>query len=258
MDSDASAPSPDTGIDPSEKMPTSNQPQPDYLRCIQRAINRHDGPLFVKTMYTINRLLRMLKYPKLPVDPFEDREPNYLMNHIRTWSFIPTPVVMRVVEEAYQRTVGPNVSSLHAYEAFSSHVYGELMPTFISDIVTATRLRPGKLLLDLGCGVGNVCIQASLQSGCDSYGIEILPAPAKIARGQLEHFRKRVRMWGLTMGNVELEEGDMLQSTRVNELMSKADVVLVNNKVFAESCKEFFISTFFSIVIVLMVTFFLG
>jgi hypothetical protein len=37
------------------------------------------------------------------------------------------------------------------------------------------------------------------------------------------------------MGEVELEEGDMLKSERVSELMKKADVVLINNKVFAQT-----------------------
>jgi Histone methylation protein DOT1 len=38
------------------------------------------------------------------------------------------------------------------------------------------------------------------------------------------------------MGDVELEHANMLDSTRVNELMARADVVFVNNQVFGESC----------------------
>ena len=38
---------------------------------------------------------------------------------------------------------------------------------------------------------------------------------------------------------MELEKGDMLKSARVDALMSKADVVLVDNKVFEESCELF-------------------
>ena len=36
------------------------------------------------------------------------------------------------------------------------------------------------------------------------------------------------------MGDVELEHENMLESPRANELMARADVVLVNNKVFGE------------------------
>ena len=50
-------------------------------------------------------------------------------------------------------------------------------------------------------------------------------------------------MWGVRCGPVELEEGDMLKSAKVDALMREADVVLVNNKVFLES-REFFIFIF--------------
>jgi H3 lysine-79-specific histone-lysine N-methyltransferase len=36
------------------------------------------------------------------------------------------------------------------------------------------------------------------------------------------------------MGDIELERANMLESARVNELMARADVVFVNNKVFGE------------------------
>lgn len=145
---------------------------------------------------------------------------------------------MRVVDETYQRCVGPKVPTLNRYEAFSSCVYGELMPSFTSDIIAATGLGPSSLLLDLGSGVGNVVIQASLESGCRSFGIELMPIPASVARDQLGEIKRRCRMWSISMGDVELEEGDMLESKRVSDLMREADVVLINNKVFKEECKH--------------------
>jgi len=77
-----------------------------------------------------------------------------------------------------------------------------------------------------------------LQSGCSSYGIELMHAPAAVSREQLEQVKMRCRMWGVKIGDVQLEEGDMLKSQRVSELIGKADVVLVNNKVFLESLNE--------------------
>lgn len=50
-------------------------------------------------------------------------------------------------------------------------------------------------------------------------------------------------MWGFSMGDVELEKGDMLKSRRVTELIKKADVVLINNKVFNQSCESVFLSS---------------
>jgi H3 lysine-79-specific histone-lysine N-methyltransferase len=57
-----------------------------------------------------------------------------------------------------------------------------------------------------------------------------------MAREQRAPMMMDVRMWGVSMGDVELEHANMLESARVNELMGHAGVVLVNNKVFGEKC----------------------
>lgn len=223
---------------PNPPQPHNDPARPDYLRLLQRAIRRHDGPLFLSTLESINQLLRSFKYPPLPADVFLPAPPNVLTPAVCSWTHprgIPEKVIMRIVDETYQRCVGPNIKNLHRYEAFSSEVYGELMPSFTSDIITATGLNSSSLLMDLGSGVGNVLLQASLQTGCRSYGIELLEGPADVARQQWKQFQKRCRMWGVRSGDVELEEGDMLQSKRVSQLLGGADVVLVNNKVFQQS-----------------------
>ncbi|KAI6153139.1 histone-lysine N-methyltransferase, partial [Pisolithus tinctorius] len=196
--------------------------QPNYLRTLQRAIRRRDGPLFLHTMDTINFLLRSLKYPPLPADVFEPALPNQLLTYAREcWiqpshRGIPKRVLLRIIEETY------NVSR---YSAFTSEVYGELMPSFTDKIIAQTGLHAGSLLVDLGSGVGNVLLHAALATGCSAFGIEFMAGPAALARQQLQQLRTRSRMWGLSMGNIELEEGDMLT----------ADVVVVNNKVFEET-----------------------
>jgi H3 lysine-79-specific histone-lysine N-methyltransferase len=62
----------------------------------------------------------------------------------------------------------------------------------------------------------------------------------------VEQIKIRAAMWGVNIGEMELEEGDMLKSRRVDELMPKADVVLVDNKVFEESCKSILITCLYS------------
>ncbi|KAI0762345.1 S-adenosyl-L-methionine-dependent methyltransferase [Fomes fomentarius] len=217
--------------------PTS-PPTVDYLRLLQRAIKNENGPLFIKVMDAINTLLALLKYPPVPLDPFQPSPTNELRDMVQSWTHIPSPVVQRLVDEAYQRAVGPNIEMLRRYEAFSSEVYGELMPSFVTDILRTTGLKEDSLFVDLGSGVGNVVMQASLETGCRSFGIELMPGPAEIARSQLEQFKMRCRMWGVRMGPVELVEGDMLMSPRVDALVKEADVVLVNNKVFLEPLNE--------------------
>lgn len=188
----------------------------------------------------INALFRAWKYPFVSDDPFESAPPNSLRERVKSWTDtgIPDAVRLRIIDETYQRTVGPHASELNKYQSFSSEVYGELLPPFVSEIIRATGLNSDSLLVDLGSGVGNVVLQASLETGCSGYGIEINAAPAKIAKTQLEQFRIRCRMWGLRMSDVVLEEGDMLESPHVGSMLAKADVVLVNNKVFKQDLNE--------------------
>jgi len=190
-------------------------------------------------MNTINALLRSLKYPPLPADPFEDAPQNQIKEAVASWTCVPKEVRGRVYEETYQRCVGPSAMRLEkSYKVWSNEVYGELLPPLLSEIFSVTGLGPNSLFMDLGSGVGNAVLQASLLTGCRSYGIEIGKMPAQLARAQLEQMQKRCRMWGFSMGQVELEEEDMLKSERVPEMMKKADVVLINNKVFAQTLNE--------------------
>ena len=216
-------------------------PHINYLRLFRRAIYNHDGPLFLKVMNAINALMRALKYPQLPADAFEPAPGNALRDAVRGWprTEIPHPVILRIMDETYQRAVGPAANLLNVYKPASSEIYGELLPSFVTNLIKDTRLSANHLFLDLGSGVGNVVLQASLTTGCRSYGIELNSTPAKLARDQLEQFRIRCRMWGLSMGEVELEEGNMLMSPRTHELIRQADVILVNNKAFEETRKSF-------------------
>ncbi|KAJ4485366.1 DOT1-domain-containing protein [Lentinula aciculospora] len=217
------------------------QPRVNYCRAIQRAINTKDGPLFLKTMKKINSVLRSFKYPTPPSDLFDPVPRNSLKEQVEAWSTnggLPHKVLMRIIDENYQRCVGPNIAKLRKYEAFTSKVYGEILPSLVHEILTLTKLNKNALFMDLGSGVGNVVVQAALQTGCKSYGIELVEGPAQVAKEMAEQFKTRCRMWGVTYGDIELEEGDMLESTRVAELLPKADVVLVDNKVFEEKLNE--------------------
>jgi len=156
-----------------------------------------------------------------------------------TWTdrILEDGVTFRLLDELYSRVVSPEIALLRRYKAFSSNTYGELMPSTISDIIRMTGLSEHGLFLDLGSGVGQVAIQVALQTRCQSYGIEQQASPARLARLLLEQAKIRTKMWGFRLGDVELEEGDMLTSTRVQTLLPRADVVLVCNQLFEEECE---------------------
>lgn len=94
-----------------------------------------------------------------------------------------------------------------------------------------TGLKPGMHFLDLGSGVGNVVLQAAMQAGCTSAGVECMAKPADLARAQLSQMQDRLRLWGLNMGAAEMMEGDFREVDLTRHLQ-RADVVLVNNYAF--------------------------
>jgi len=221
--------------DPDCKPRTYSESDLPVIRAFKKAIHEHNGPLFLDAMDRINALFRSFKYPEVPNDLMDACPPNSLMRIPETWTpdGMPKGVYLRIFEELYQRTVGPNVPVLNKYKSFSNTVYGELLPDLVDEMIKLTGLNENSLFLDLGSGVANVLAQASLQTGCRSFGIELMPEPARVARDVVQQIKSRATMWGVKTGEIEVEEGDMLQSRRVDELMSQADVVLVDNKVFS-------------------------
>ncbi|KAG8897700.1 Nucleosomal histone H3-Lys79 methylase [Tulasnella sp. 403] len=197
----------------------------DHLRNMEKAYNTHNGPLFIASINEINALLRVRKH-------------RMMQNVQYGWDGVPPGVWKTVVEECYQRCVGPSVKDLSKYQPFSDTVYGELNSGFVSDIAFRTNLRANSTFIDLGCGVGNCLIQAALQVGCTANGIEINPPPAALGKLQVEQFQKRLRLWGLNAGPVTFRQGDLTEDLAVREWIAKADVVLVNNYAFSASLNE--------------------
>ncbi|CAE6518163.1 unnamed protein product [Rhizoctonia solani] len=207
-----------------EPIESADQETPVYKRLI-RARNAQDGPQFMQALATLNGHIRALR-PKM-------------QQHLRNkWTGIPPPVWKRVCEEGYQRGVGPRMHELIKYKQWTSGVYGELMQPFISEVVHRCGLGPGKVFVDLGSGVAHTLMQASLQSGCTSYGVELSPPAASIAKDHDREFNHRLEMWDLCCSEFKHIEGDMLESKEVVEWIRKADVILVNNFVFEELLNE--------------------
>lgn len=205
---------------------SKGEPSNAYQRLL-RARRDRDGPAFRRELEYVNKCFRWLK---------DSPSGNMMLESPRNWvnEGIPPKVVERIMEETYQRCVGPRIPEVRKYAAFSSLTYGELLFKFVDDIIQKTGLRSDSLFLDLGSGVGNVVLQAALQTGCRSYGIEVQEVAASVAVEQHIQLQQRCRLWGLRMGEVELENGDITRSARLSQLMGQADVVLINNYIFAE------------------------
>lgn len=140
--------------------------------------------------------------------------------------------VQRILDQVYSRTVSPQVDSLRNYKGFSDNVYGELKPRLVSEMCQQTGLKSDHVFVDLGSGVGNVVLQAALEAGCESWGIEMMENPCKLAELQRQEFPARARLWGLSVGKVHLLKGDFTENAKIMEVLKRADVVLVNNQAF--------------------------
>lgn len=189
------------------------------LRSFTKSRNRRSGHLFLHTVSRFNNTLAGL------------RDAGALQTNIATTIStvgLADDIWTRVQDQAYARTVGPRVDELGDYRSFSDNVYGELTPRFMSEIAQLCQLKPGSVMVDLGCGVGNLVVQTALQVGCECHGIESMPTPAALGVAQVEEAKKRWKMWCLDGGSMNVWRGDFTTDTSLSAIMTKADVVIVN------------------------------
>ena len=116
--------------------------------------------------------------------------------------------------------------------------YGELLPAFLSKIFDDTGLSQNSLYLDLGSGIGNTVLQAAIESGCEATGIEYNRTTHKIALGHRRRFLLRRELTDVKCGSTKLVQGDFLASPIADRLVSRADVIIVNNYMFTQETDD--------------------
>ncbi|KZF26588.1 histone-lysine N-methyltransferase [Xylona heveae TC161] len=191
-----------------------------FQRRFKRAISRQSEEEFREALEDYNKQIKRLREDGTVVKILESRHSLAL------------PLVERVLNQIYARTVSPRVGSLRHYENGTDNVYGELLPRFISQIFKDTKLKSEHVFVDLGSGVGNVVLQAALEIGCESWGCEMMEGPCDLAELQDKEFKARARLWGLAVGSTHIERGDFLKNEKIGKVLQRADVVLVNNQAF--------------------------
>ncbi|KAL8739156.1 MAG: hypothetical protein Q9181_000185 [Wetmoreana brouardii] len=196
------------------------------LRRLKRARDKRDGNLYISLIHEWN-------------DAIDDRRRTGLIAQtLGKLASLDLRLIERILTQTYARTVSPRVSSLRQYENGTDNVYGELLPKFVSEIFQVTGLGPNHVFVDLGSGVGNVVLQAALEVGCESWGCEIMDNACVLAELQEQEFKARCRLWGLAIGNVNLQRGDFLENTTIHQVLRRADVILVNNQAFTPELND--------------------
>ncbi|UJR15655.1 hypothetical protein I4U23_002591 [Adineta vaga] len=137
-----------------------------------------------------------------------------------------------ILAQVYSRAV-TDPDKLRDYEPFSPSVYGETSPDLIDSILKMINLTEDQTFIDLGSGVGNVVLHVAALANCKNvYGIEYEETPAAYARAMADEFRCWMRWYGKQYSDFQLEHGDFLTHTMMEERIKEADVIFVNNYVF--------------------------
>ena len=156
---------------------------------------------------------------------------------------IPLSLVKRITAQSYNRIVSPHAHRLRKVKGKET-TYGELLTPFVHKFFAQTGLRSTHTFVDLGSGVGNVVLQAALQTGAESWGIEKMDLAASLGSKQASELKARARLWNIHLGSMQLLHGDFLDSPAIDDVLRRADVVLVNNKVFGESLNNSLLQKF--------------
>ncbi|KAF2196003.1 DOT1-domain-containing protein [Delitschia confertaspora ATCC 74209] len=191
------------------------------VRLLKRAVAKNHPADYRATLTDFNNFIRT------------NVENGTISSVLTQMSAIPLSLTKRILAQVYQRTVSPHVHLLRRVKEKAT-TYGELLPPFVHSIFHQTGLSSSCVFVDLGSGVGNVVLQSALQTGAESWGIEIMDTPAKFAVKQASELRARARMWNINLGPMHLLHGDFLDAPKIDEILRRADVVLVNNKVFPQ------------------------
>ncbi|KAH9440450.1 hypothetical protein MJO28_016352 [Puccinia striiformis f. sp. tritici] len=216
----------------SPKIPNLNDPSLDLsskplLKELTKSIKRKNGIEFIKLIGWYNRVIKHLI------------ETGSIRTQIRSFTGIPQGISETIIGQTYDRVVGPSIELLQGYETWSSNVYGELKPNFVSEIIRLVDLKPGQIFVDLGSGIGNIVLQVALEVGCLAVGFEIMDGPAVLAsKQQREIIGRSHALWGLNLGPPILIKADFTKDSRVGQWLRQADVVLVNNQVFTPDLNE--------------------
>jgi H3 lysine-79-specific histone-lysine N-methyltransferase len=201
------------------------------VRLLKRAVTKEDPVLFKTELAKFNKLIK---------DRLADGTIPRILDDMHA---VPLSLVKRITAQSYNRIVSPHAHRLRKVKGKET-TYGELLTPFVHKIFAQTGLNSSHTFIDLGSGVGNVVLQSALQTGAESWGIEKMDLAASLGQKQALELRARSRLWNITLGAIQLIHGDFLETPEIDQVLRRADVVLVNNKVFGETLNNLLLQKF--------------
>jgi len=201
------------------------------VRLLKRAVSKNCPADFQTELAKFNTLLR------------DNLSNGTIPRIIDDMHAIPLSLVKRITAQSYNRIVSPHAHRLRKVKGKET-TYGELLTPFVHKFFAQTSLNSSHVFVDLGSGVGNVVLQAALQTGAEAWGIEKMDLAASLGAQQAAELQARSRLWNIRLGALRLLHGDFLDSPVIDAVLRRADVVLVNNKVFGESLNNSLLQKF--------------
>ncbi|OMJ20370.1 Histone-lysine N-methyltransferase, H3 lysine-79 specific [Smittium culicis] len=197
-------------------------PSEGILRQLEKHKNKKNGPGFLSAVTSFNK---MLCGANLNFKQYKNVE-------------IPYEISNHIFNQIYNRCVGEHVDKLRNYRAFSNNVYGEVNPILVNEFIKKCKISHNDIFVDLGCGIGNVVIQVAIQTGCASYGVEVMDTPASLAQLQVNEYNLRMKSYNLKRGIAHITHGDFLEDQFAINILKSATVVLVNNHAFDSTLNQ--------------------
>lgn len=180
------------------------------IKSLSKAIRRQNGAEFIRLIGWYNRVMRHLI------------SQGSISAQIEQMKGLKMSIWEIVLSQAYERQIGPRIEMVKQYATWSSNVYGELKPKFVSDLIHLSGLKPGQVFVDLGSGVGNIVMQVVLEAGCVGVGFENMKSCCTLADGQMREVVGRCKeLWGVSLGQPLLLEADFTKDERVGQWLKQ-------------------------------------
>ncbi|KAG5419357.1 DOT1 [Candida metapsilosis] len=157
-----------------------------------------------------------------------------LFKRLREKTSLSRYAIQQILVRVYARVVSTDSRKLRSYKAFTAEVYGELLPSFTSEVLEKVQLKPTQKFYDLGSGVGNTTLQAALEFGaCCSGGCEIMDHASKLTTLQEHLIQKHLAVFGLSPLNLKFAlKQSFVNNEQVRQDCLASDVLIINNYLF--------------------------
>ncbi|KAI5949499.1 DOT1 [Candida theae] len=157
-----------------------------------------------------------------------------LFKRLREKTTLSRYAIQQILVRVYARVVSTDSRKLRSYKAFTAEVYGELLPSFTSEVLEKVQLKPTQKFYDLGSGVGNTTLQAALEFGaCSSGGCEIMDHASHLTTLQENLIQKHLAVFGLSPLNLKFAlKQSFVNNEQVRQDCLASDVLIINNYLF--------------------------